>query len=71
MQQRLVAGYQYFRTTHQSHLQTERSVTTYLPMQHNTPEEQRPQLYLGGSLKSYEDASFSKAIMEKETFLRI
>jgi hypothetical protein len=39
-------------------------------MQHNTPEEKRPQLYCGGSLKSYEDAHFSKAIMEKETFLR-
>jgi hypothetical protein len=39
-------------------------------MQHNTPEEQRPQLYHGGSLKSSDDAHFSKAIMEKESFLR-
>jgi hypothetical protein len=34
-------------------------------MQHNTPEEQRPQLYRGGSPKYYKDAHFSKAIMEK------
>jgi hypothetical protein len=52
------------------HLQTERSVTTNQPIQHNTPEERRPRLYLGGSPKSYKDAHFSKAIMEKESFLR-
>jgi len=39
-------------------------------MQHKTPEEQRPQLYCGGSLKFYKDVYFSKAIMEKESFLR-
>lgn len=69
MQQRMVPGYQYFRTTHQSHLQTERSVTTYQPIQHNTPEEQRLRLYCGGSLKSHKDAHFSEAIMEKESSL--
>jgi len=39
-------------------------------MQNNTPEEKRPQLYHSGSPKYYKDAHFSKAIMEKESFLR-
>jgi hypothetical protein len=34
---------------------SETSVTSYVPTLHDIPEEQRPQLYCGGSLKSQQD----------------